>query len=53
MLGCECSVSKNSASLDPELLKTYFTPEAASCSTMTCDACAVIARFCTVILPLT
>ena len=43
MSGWEASASKNSASRDPGLLKTYLTPDAASCSTMICDALPEIA----------
>ena len=43
MSGCDASASKNSASRDPGLLKTYLTPDAASCSTMICDALLEIA----------
>jgi hypothetical protein len=38
MSGCDPSASKKSASRDPGLLKTYLTPDAASCSTIICDA---------------
>jgi len=44
--GRECSSLKNKASREPELLKTYLTPEATSCSTMRCDGLAVISLVC-------
>ena len=45
-----CSSLKNSASRDPELLKTYLTPDATICSTIRRDALAVISLIC--IMPL-
>ena len=40
--GWECSASMKRASLEPGLLKTYLTPEAASCSTIIWDGFAVM-----------
>ena len=39
--GLEWSSLKNRASREPELLKTYLTPDATSCSNIKCDALAV------------
>ena len=41
-----CSSLKNNASRDPELLKTYLTPDATICSTIKRDALAVISLVC-------
>ena len=40
--GWECSASMKRASREPGLLKTYLTPEAASCSTIIWDGFAVM-----------